>query len=144
MKTRETFVGERMAENTQVSSGPKQAVSFFDALAVTVGIVIGAGIFGTPSLVASFAGSEMQVYAVWIAGGVVSLIGALVYAELTTTYQPDAGLDLWVPSVFSEQYDENSSSSSVGTAYRGTLESILCEAKYSNFRRFQAFGQIKK
>jgi hypothetical protein len=46
--------------------------------------------------------------------------------------------------VFSEQYDENSSSSSVGTAYRGTLESILCEAKYSNFRRFQAFGQIKK
>jgi len=67
-----------------------------------------------------------------------------VQAELTTTYQPDAGLDLWVPSVFSEQYDENSSSSSVGTAYRGTLESILCEAKYSNFRRFQAFGQIKK
>jgi len=91
MKTRETFVGERMAENTQVSSGPKQAVSFFDALAVTVGIVIGAGIFGTPSLVASFAGSEMQVYAVWIAGGVVSLIGALVYAELTTTYPHTGG-----------------------------------------------------
>lgn len=59
---------------------------------ITVGIVIGAGIFQTPATVAGIAGSVPLTLAVWIAGGVLSLIGALTYAELTTTY-PSAGGD---------------------------------------------------
>jgi len=57
-----------------------------------VGIVVGAGIFRTPSLVAGAAGSEALVIAAWVAGGLISLVGALCYAELASAY-PQAGGD---------------------------------------------------
>jgi amino acid transporter len=63
-----------------------------DAVGLTVGIVLGAGIFKTPSLVAANAGSEGGLLLAWLAGGLISLVGALCYAELATTY-PSAGGD---------------------------------------------------
>ena len=63
-----------------------------DALALIVGTVIGAGIFKTPGLVAANAGIESVALLAWIAGGAISLVGALCYAELATTY-PHAGGD---------------------------------------------------
>jgi amino acid transporter len=71
---------------------PRKALSVIDATAIIVGIVIGAGIFRTPSLVAENAGSATALVLLWCAGGLISLIGALCYAELTTTY-PSAGGD---------------------------------------------------
>jgi amino acid transporter len=55
-----------------------------------VGLIVGAGIFGTPSIVAGAVESEAWLVAVWIAGGVFSIIGALCYAELATAF-PSAG-----------------------------------------------------
>lgn len=69
---------------------PRQLLRLPDAVALIVGIVIGAGIFQTPALVASQAGNDITVLMLWLAGGVVSVIGALCYAELATTY-PDIG-----------------------------------------------------
>jgi hypothetical protein len=66
-----------------------------------------------------------------------------VMAELTTTYQPDDKLNMWIPSTFTEQYDEDSKNSSSTAQTERRIESIRCEAKYSNFRRFEAAGQIK-
>lgn len=71
---------------------PTPTLSVFDATMITVGIVIGAGIFQTPSLVAGIAGSPTLMLAAWALGGVLSLVGALTYAELATTY-PSAGGD---------------------------------------------------
>lgn len=71
---------------------PHETLGLKEAIAIIVGIVIGAGIFKAPSLVATFSGSEAWMFAAWIAGGVVSLIGALCYAELATAY-PNAGGD---------------------------------------------------
>jgi amino acid transporter len=73
---------------------PRPALSTFDATAIIVGLVIGAGIFRLPSLVAANAANEWVFYGVWLAGGVISLIGALCYAELATTY-PNAGGDYY-------------------------------------------------
>jgi amino acid transporter len=81
-----------------VSSGaaavaaPRPSLRVIDAMALIVGTVVGAGIFRTPSLVAANVGSETAALYAWLAGGAVSLIGALCYAELTTTY-PHAGGD---------------------------------------------------
>ncbi|MHC0062712.1 APC family permease [Nostoc sp. UIC 10890] len=69
---------------------PKPSLTLSDAVALIVGIVIGAGIFQTPALVASQAGSDLAVMFLWLMGGVVSLVGALCYAELATVY-PDVG-----------------------------------------------------
>ncbi|MCD9028275.1 amino acid permease [Luteimonas sp. BDR2-5] len=63
-----------------------------DAFAITIGIVVGAGIFRTPSLIAGASGSELVMLLAWVAGGALSIVGALCYAELATTY-PQAGGD---------------------------------------------------
>lgn len=62
-----------------------------DAIAFIVGIVIGVGIFKTPSLVASNTGSARAALLAWAAGGAVSLVGALCYAELASTYPHRGG-----------------------------------------------------
>ncbi|MCC6195449.1 MAG: amino acid permease, partial [Burkholderiales bacterium] len=62
-----------------------------DAVAIIVGIVIGAGIFRTPPAVASFTGDPGWTILAWVAGGVVSLIGALCYAELACAYPHTGG-----------------------------------------------------
>ncbi|WP_114782790.1 APC family permease [Botryobacter ruber] len=77
---------------TESPAEPKPALRKIDAIAVIVGIVIGAGIFRTPSLVAANTTSGDMFLFTWILGGVISLIGALCYAELTTTY-PNTGGD---------------------------------------------------
>ncbi len=69
---------------------PRQTLSLFDAVAMIVGLIVGAGIFGTPSIVAGAAGSEGMLVASWVAGGIFAIIGALCYAELSTAY-PSAG-----------------------------------------------------
>ena len=58
------------SETTQ----PQQTLRLREAVAIIVGIVIGAGIFKAPSLVAQFTGSIGWMLAAWVAGGVISLI----------------------------------------------------------------------
>jgi len=64
----------------------------FSAVAMIVGIVIGAGIFKTPSLVASISGDAGWALVLWVTGALISIVGALCYAELCTAY-PNAGGD---------------------------------------------------
>ena len=71
---------------------PKPVLGRREAFAVTIGIVVGAGIFRTPSLVAGAAPGEAAMLLAWVIGGLLSLAGALCYAELATTY-PQAGGD---------------------------------------------------
>jgi amino acid transporter len=71
---------------------PKPALRVVDAVLITAGIVVGAGIFKTPASVAELAGSPEWMLVAWIAGGVLSLVGALCYAELASTF-PSAGGD---------------------------------------------------
>ncbi len=69
---------------------PQPTLSVFDAVTIMVGIVVGIGIFKTPSLIAANVGSEATFLGVWVAGGLVTLIGALCYAELAAAH-PHAG-----------------------------------------------------
>ena len=71
---------------------PLAVLGLHEAVAIIVGIVIGAGIFKAPALVAGMAGSSAWMFGAWALGGLVSLIGALCYAELATAY-PHAGGD---------------------------------------------------
>lgn len=73
-------------------AGLKATLGMREAIALTVGIVVGAGIFRTPSLVAAAAGDAAVMIGAWVAGGLISLVGALCYAELASTY-PQAGGD---------------------------------------------------
>lgn len=70
---------------------PVPTLASKDAVGMIVGIVVGAGIFRTPSLVAANVDGEVSFLLLWVAGGVISLIGALCYAELTSTYPHTGG-----------------------------------------------------
>ncbi|ARV58507.1 amino acid permease [Nostocales cyanobacterium HT-58-2] len=69
---------------------PKPTLSIMDAVALIVGMVVGVGIFKTPAFVAANTQNAGVALLAWLLGGVMSLVGALCYAELTTAY-PDAG-----------------------------------------------------
>ena len=53
-----------------------------NALAIVVGIIIGSGIFLVPREMMAAVGSSRMVYTVWIAAGMLSLFGAMSYAEV--------------------------------------------------------------
>ena len=80
-----------MTEPTEYESAPQRVLGLREAVALIVGIVIGAGIFKTPSMVAGMTGSAEWMFGAWILGGVMSLIGALCYAELATAYSHAGG-----------------------------------------------------
>ena len=52
------------------------------ATSMVVGIIIGSGIFLVPREMMAAVGSSGMVYAVWISGGLLSLAGAMTYAEI--------------------------------------------------------------
>jgi basic amino acid/polyamine antiporter, APA family len=52
------------------------------ATSIVVGIIIGSGIFLVPREMMAAVGSSRMVYAVWIVGGLLSLSGAMTYAEI--------------------------------------------------------------
>lgn len=77
-----------MFENAE----PRESLSIVDAVAIVVGVVLGVGIFKTPSIVAASAENDGMVLLFWLIGGLASLIGALCYAELMSA-DPHAGGD---------------------------------------------------
>ncbi|MES2473980.1 MAG: amino acid permease, partial [Pseudomonadota bacterium] len=72
------------------SAAPRETLSLADGLVIVVGMVVGIGVFATPALVAQFAGSSFNYLALWLAGGALTLVGALCYAEIATAH-PHAG-----------------------------------------------------
>jgi basic amino acid/polyamine antiporter, APA family len=70
------------AANAPSSPGLPRVLGASEAIAIVVGTVIGSGIFLIPSEMVRDAGSSSLVYLAWIAGGLLSLFGAMTYAEL--------------------------------------------------------------
>src|SRR5579872_4650616 len=68
----------------------KRVLGIWSAAAIVVGTVIGSGIFLVPSSMVKDVGTPWMVFAVWIFGGLLTLFGALSYAELAAA-MPEAG-----------------------------------------------------
>jgi hypothetical protein len=64
---------------------------------------------------------------------VVNLKHDRIAAQLSTQYAHDPKLDMWVPATFTERYERT----------RGAHEVIVCEAAYTNYRRFDATSRIR-
>jgi APA family basic amino acid/polyamine antiporter len=74
----------------QAGAAPRPLLSVPDGIVLLCGMVIGVGIFKAPSVVAGATSSAAEFLGAWLLGGLVSLCGALVYAELAARH-PDTG-----------------------------------------------------
>jgi amino acid transporter len=81
-----------MRSATSPSTSAANTLGLWDAVSIILGIIIGTGIFVYPPDVFSNTTGPTAGLGVWVLGGVLSLVGALCYAELATTY-PSAGGD---------------------------------------------------
>jgi APA family basic amino acid/polyamine antiporter len=70
----------------------RRDIGLWGALAIMVGIMIGNGIFRAPIEIAPKLGSPWLILALWVVGGLISLCGALTYAELATMYPQSGGV----------------------------------------------------
>ncbi|MDJ0688569.1 MAG: amino acid permease [Xenococcaceae cyanobacterium MO_188.B32] len=70
---------------------PQPTFAVIEAVAVIVGIVVGVGIFKTPTLVAANVSGGISFLLIWLLGGLISLLGALCYGELATSYPHPGG-----------------------------------------------------
>lgn len=73
------------------SGAPQQVIRLREAIALIIGVVIGAGIFKAPSMVASMTNDVAWMFGAWLLGGLMSIVGALCYAELATAYSHVGG-----------------------------------------------------
>src|SRR5215831_4484732 len=69
-----------------------RTIGFFGAVGIMVGVTIGSSIFRTPHDIATQLGSPWLILLMWVAGGVLSLLGALTYTELAVVFPRSGGL----------------------------------------------------
>lgn len=81
-----------MPHSEATAATPRRQLSVWHAISVCVGMVIGAGIFKTTPLAALNAGSGPELLMLWAFGGLLSLAGALCFAEMSAAF-PDTGGD---------------------------------------------------
>ncbi len=80
-----------MKQDPDQPEGVSKQLGPWDAISIIVGIVIGAGIFETAPLILKNVSGPWMALGVWALGGALSLVGALCYAELATTYPREGG-----------------------------------------------------
>lgn len=75
-------------------------VGFWGAIAVMVGVVIGSGIFRTPTSIAQNLGDPYLILALWLGGGLIALCGALTFAELGAMMPASGGIYVFLREGF--------------------------------------------
>jgi APA family basic amino acid/polyamine antiporter len=79
----------------------RRSLGFADLALVTAGTVIGSGIYLVPSVVLRQSGLDSRLATlIWVVGGVLSLLGALTYAELGAMLPDAGGLYVYIRDAF--------------------------------------------
>jgi amino acid transporter len=69
----------------------KKILGFWDSVSIIIAIVIGVGIFRVPSEVAYYLSSSNSIILAWLVGGIISALGCLCYAELSSSFPKTGG-----------------------------------------------------
>jgi APA family basic amino acid/polyamine antiporter len=79
-----------------------RGLNLWDTTLLVLGLVIGGGIFLTPSAIARLLPSENAILAVWIVGGLLSVMGGFVYAEMGAMIPKAGGMYVYFREAFGE------------------------------------------
>jgi basic amino acid/polyamine antiporter, APA family len=77
-----------------------RSVGLLSAVAVSIGITIGSGIFRVPATVAGLLHDPGSVILCWVLGGVMALCGALTFAELAASLPRSGGMFAYILEAF--------------------------------------------
>lgn len=78
-----------------------RVLGFSDLALITIGAVIGSGIFIVPATVLKLTGGELgPALLVWVVGGILSLLGALTYAEMGAMKPESGGIYIYMRDAF--------------------------------------------
>ncbi|WP_346937868.1 amino acid permease [uncultured Clostridium sp.] len=80
----------------------KKSVTFIEAIAIVVGMIIGSGIFLKPGIVFNDAGSPIIGIMAWIVGGIITLASALTIAEIASSIPKTGGLYVYLEELYGE------------------------------------------
>ena len=75
-----------------------------DATMLVVGCIVGVGIFRTASSIAGHLPSPLLILALWVFGGLLSLCGALCYAELAAMFPVTGGDYIYISEVYGRRW----------------------------------------
>ncbi len=74
-----------------MNAAPRRELTLLDSICLIVGIVVGAGIYQMPPDIARGVSGGSGLLMLWLVGGLLSLCGALGYAELASAYPQEGG-----------------------------------------------------
>ena len=89
---RQSLKSPEASDQDQEDGKLKKELGLMEGVAIIIGIIIGSGIFISPKGVIQEAGSVGVSLIVWVVCGMLSMLGALCYAELGTCI-PESGSD---------------------------------------------------
>src|SRR5712671_4455258 len=100
-----SITSSELASTSESSLGPvpklRRVLRLHDLVLLIIGTVIGSGIFLVPGLVLRAVGNSLVVaLSVWLLGGILSLLGALTYGELSAKNPAAGGLYVYIRDCF--------------------------------------------
>ena len=82
----------------------KRNLTLFDMTMIATGSVIGSGIFLTPSFIANALPAPMWILGIWVAGGIMALLGALTFAELGAMMPKAGGVYVFLSETYGKLF----------------------------------------
>jgi hypothetical protein len=79
-----------------------KTLTYLNGLSLIVGLIIGSGIFSSPSQVSSKVGSPGAALIVWVIAGILAWTGAASYAELGGAIPLNGGAQVYLAKIFGE------------------------------------------
>lgn len=97
---RRTISNGHAMSDSPVFPGYRRSLRPWDAALIVVGGIIGGGIFLNPGIAAQRTGSGLALLSMWVGAGVLTLIGALCYAELGARRPQAGGIYVYLREAF--------------------------------------------
>jgi amino acid transporter len=87
-------------DNGRREAAPRRQLTLLDSTSIIVGIIIGSAIYEMTPIIAGCVPNAACLVGVWVLGGLLSLVGALCYAELATAYPREGGDYVYLTRAF--------------------------------------------